>query len=383
MIPQMFAKKFIENSRQYNNYKFIIINPDGIIIAATEQERVGNFHEASYRMMINNEKIAIVEITDIPRYVGVKSGIDMPILYKNQVVGAIGITGIPAEVKDVLSMARMSIETMLEYEYYKDDLTRKSGRRKQFWKMLVECDKQHADSLIRHTLEHGYDPDRCRVAILIEIQQEKISFSSFADMLSASDLLNYEDILLYTEEKGYIIFRDIPGKSENLFQDYRYLIHIFLVTLSAHFRRMGITFHAYIGSIQNRMENYFYSYQHSRWMQEKKLPNKFFYDYVQEYIFETMPQTIIDGVFNVVDSIMDTEIRNNCLTLIQALIESDYNIADASSAMYIHKNTFNFRFNKIKEYFGISPIQSNKDRNFAEALYYYLARDEMQKKSGT
>lgn len=383
MISQMFANKFIENSRQYNDYNFIIINMDGIIIAATEKDRIGNFHEASYRMMVNKEKIAIVEVEDIPRYVGVKCGVDMPILYKHEAVGAIGITGIPSEVKDVLSMARMSIETMLEYEFYKDDLARKRGNRKRFWEMLIDGDKRHADELIRYTIEHDYDPNRYRVAILIEIRERKLSFSSFADMLCASGLLNREDILLHAEEKGYIIFRDIPGKEENLFRDYKNIIRIFLVTLSVYFQRMGISFKAYIGSIQSRMENYFYSYQHSRWMQKRNLHQEYFYDYLQDYIYDTMPQTIIDGIFNVVDPLMDRGMRENYLSLIRTLMDNNYNMNDASASLYIHKNTFNFRFNKIKEHFCISPMQNDRDRKFAEILYYYLERDEAQKKSGT
>lgn len=372
MISQVFANKFIENSRLYNDYNFIIINPDGIIIAATEKDRVGDFHEASYRMMKNKEKIAVVEVSDIPHYVGVKCGVDMPILYKNEVVGAIGITGIPSKVKDVLSMARMSIETMLEYEFYKDELSKKRDSRKRFWEMLVEDNKSRADELIRYTIEQGYNPNRFRVAILIKIKEKKLSFSSFEDMMYASDLLNPEDILLYTDGKGYIIFRDIPAKEERLFQDYKNILRVFLVTLSTYFQKFGITFHAYIGSIQNRMENYFHSYRHCRWMQEKRLSNAFFYDYLQDYIYETMPFTIIDGIFNVTETLLDNQMRKNCVSLLRTLMDHNYNISNASAAMYIHKNTFNFRFNKIKEYFGISPLQNDRDKKFAETLCYYL-----------
>ena len=241
--------------------------------------------------------------------------------------------------------------------------------------MLVDGDKQHADELIRYTIENGYDVNRYRIAILIEIRGRKLSFSSFADMLCASELLNHQDILLYAEGKGYIIFRDIPGRPENLFRDYRNIIRVFLVTLSVYFRRLGISFDAYIGSIQNQMENYFYSYQHSHWMQKKGLHEQYFYDYLQDYIFETMPQTIIDGIFNVTKPLVDQATKENYLSMIRALMNQNYNINDASAALFIHKNTFNFRFNKIKEHFGIQPMQNDKDRKFAEALYYYLERD--------
>ena len=102
MLDKFFSERFIENARSYTHYNFIVMNLDGMIIAATETERVGNFHEASYQMMQEGRDIMIVPPEDVKKYFGVKPGIDVPIVYKNEMMGAIGITGIPRDVRPAI-----------------------------------------------------------------------------------------------------------------------------------------------------------------------------------------------------------------------------------------------------------------------------------------
>ena len=47
MLEKEFAQRFIEKISEYTDLKFMVFNTEGIIIAATEKERVGVFHEAS------------------------------------------------------------------------------------------------------------------------------------------------------------------------------------------------------------------------------------------------------------------------------------------------------------------------------------------------
>lgn len=51
MLEKEFAQRFIEKISEYTDLKFMVFNTEGIIIAATEKERVGVFHEASYNMI--------------------------------------------------------------------------------------------------------------------------------------------------------------------------------------------------------------------------------------------------------------------------------------------------------------------------------------------
>ena len=67
MIDKDFAEQFIEKLDKYVDYKFMIFNTEGIIIAATEQERVGVFHEASYNMITQGLDRIIVQPEDVKK----------------------------------------------------------------------------------------------------------------------------------------------------------------------------------------------------------------------------------------------------------------------------------------------------------------------------
>ena len=115
-------------------------------------------------------------------------------------------------------------------------------------------------------------------------------------------------------------------------------------------------------------------------MRDNKSDSPFFYDNVDEYVFDSMPHTILGGIFGVIDTVMDAQTQEMFLTLMNVLKATNYNLNAASSKLYIHRNTLVFRYNKIKNQLNIQPIQNAADKDFAEVLYYYMVREGKQKK---
>ena len=225
----------------------------------------------------------------------------------------------------------------------------------------------------------GYDPYRQRIAIMITINGRSDAFAIFEE-ISSSGLLAMEDIPVFTESQEILIFKSLSCPPARLFSDYKEEIQTFVVALRRYLKMLQTSIHGVVGSAQNSMENYFYAYQHCQWMARTKHNTPYFYDYVHEYIFDAMPHTILSGVFGITDSIMDEPTKEMFMPLMDALKATNYNLNAASSMLYIHKNTLVFRYNKIKNLFGIQPLQNSNDKGFAEVLYYYLLREGKQKK---
>src|SRR5689334_24967725 len=87
----------------------IVTDPRGIIIASTEEKRVGFFHEGAWNVMQRKQKLYISkkEAADAK---GVKPGINLPISYQGAIIGAIGSTGTPEAVAPFADIIRRLTE---------------------------------------------------------------------------------------------------------------------------------------------------------------------------------------------------------------------------------------------------------------------------------
>ena len=63
--------------------------------------------------------------------------------------------------------------------------------------------------------------------------------------------------------------------------------------------------------------------------------------------------------------------KQDFVRVINMLQNENYNLVTSSQKLYIHKNTLRYHYNKIREKFGIDPIQNCQDRAFLSYLLYY------------
>lgn len=81
-----------------------IVNAEGIIVASPKKHRIGKYHNAARMLLESEEDQLIIEHTnDVP---GVLHGVNFPICIEGVRVGMIGITGKPSEVKLIAKLVR-------------------------------------------------------------------------------------------------------------------------------------------------------------------------------------------------------------------------------------------------------------------------------------
>ena len=120
------AKKIIEEIGKVVDYDINLMNEEGLIIASTNPSRINTFHEAAYRIIKDNLKELIVYEDE--KYEGCKKGINLPIHFDKKIIGVVGITG---EVSEILKYGKI-IKKMTEilvldlFTYYKRNMEEQS-----------------------------------------------------------------------------------------------------------------------------------------------------------------------------------------------------------------------------------------------------------------
>lgn len=99
-----YAQSFVDATSQLVSGKTInIMNESGCIIASSDKTRIGTFHAGAYKVLSTRQEMIITRDT-APSYQGAKEGYNLPIKNNGQIVGVIGVTGAPEEVKDLANL---------------------------------------------------------------------------------------------------------------------------------------------------------------------------------------------------------------------------------------------------------------------------------------
>lgn len=374
MIDVALARKFIEQITQYTDYNINIMNDQGVIIASRDPKRVGTFHEVAYYIVSGKEDMVITSSDD--DYPGVKPGINMVINIDGRREGVVGITGAPKEIKPIALITKMAIEAVLKYEKQQAEILRRQNRKEQFLTLLTHEEFSDPRTLRNIARQLNYSETIPRIPVLCRL--DGIEPEPFLEMIKNGERHSTEDISFVLDERHILIFKTMQEAERRRFSDYKYLIADYLRTVLKWLREQEEDCKFYIGSFQSSFSQYYYAYQHCKWLEETVETESvaaFFYDYSRQYMQKIIPMNELQRMFNVFERELDEEFVQEYLEIIGTLISCNYNLVSAAKKLFMHKNTLLYHYNKIKDTLNVNPIASCQDRSFVEAFYSYLRKE--------
>lgn len=293
-------------------YNINIMNDLGIIIASGDSNRIGTSHRAAERAIKEKKIIEVYQDTHLE-----KKGTNEPIIYEDTIIGVVGITGDPNEVrpftKIVKTVALLLIEELNIYKQKEENRVAKNDFLKQIRLsegMYTELLKKEASE--KYELELGqpyYGVFAERKEILRAIASKKELFE-----WSEGSIIFMETVdSLETATNEFIIISSSEKNINQILQDIKqtYALLSFLNT-----KKEGI----------NKTESCY-------------LANLF--------SFSLPPnQKLLKKIKEVAPEYAETLI---------SFARNNKSINDTSLELHIHRNTLNYRIQKIEELTGKNP----------------------------
>lgn len=377
-MDNVLAGTLIDRISNFTDYNVNIMDENGTIVASRMKERIGSFHEVAFEIVKGDEDMVLVE-EDNPEN-GVRAGVNMAIYVHKKKDGVVGVTGNPEQVLPIAKIIKMSVEVMMEYEKFKYDSMKKYSMREQLMQLIFYNDSYKREDLSKFFKALNLEEDVMRIPILLEIEQGQEHLSSIKTALDRGDFNSRQSLRETTREGFLFMFLALPGDSKNMLQDYKYLTGEYLSPALRYAREHRLSYNVYVGPIENDIMYYRQAYLDCIWMQ-KNLANKnekgksyYFYDCIVQYIESMISFQDLNAVFQIMKREFGDKFVENFMETMEALIDKDYNLAKASAALHIHKNTLVYRLDKIRETLNMNPLIYNVDREFMECFYYYLKR---------
>lgn len=352
-ISQTLAQQIVNTVKDVCGQNINFINQSGIIFASTDEERLNTFHEAGYTVFRTG---AAVEVESDDSFTGTQRGINLPIYHNHGILAVIGITGAPDEVRKYAHLAER-ITRLLIREQEISAFSRNQEDKKQYIiHSLIGRQGANADYLKDCLKDFGIDTGKKMRLIIMRIdfrynpdnifmieQKIKQMFESISLTLYAFDYPN--EYLAVIDEDSFEKNRYLLQKTTSDYQE----------LLKAAVGRPGMVYQLE-ASYQSAL---------TAW-KSIALGTKSF------VVFDELTLEI---VLSSMDKISREEFRLKTISqlskeeisLIKIYYEENMSLTAACSRLFLHKNTLQYKLNRIYQKCGLNP------RVFQDAVLLYLA----------
>ncbi len=335
MIGQSTAQQIVSAVHEVCGYDINYISPEGIIIASTDEKRIGDFHEIGYRAVQTGETL---EVYDNHSFAGAQKGVNIPFNYRGSTIGAIGITGEPDEVRRYAQLAMRIMRLLLRERDLDASRELKRAEFSYVARTLVQNGEiNHAyleDFLHRRNLNYQ---DRYR-AVLVALQDPGKSGNITAMENKAETMLGdiKQSFYAYEYPDRYILII-----SEQSYEEQKHLLK----------ELTDIPAKVSAGSA-HRLAHVHRSFEDAQ-LAEKSRPDMFveFDGLYTELLFSDLSWHARDMFLNKTIRRISTEDRE----LLKLYYEAQMSLKAASEKLYIHKNTLQYRLERIHRQCGLDP----------------------------
>ncbi|WP_078553649.1 CdaR family transcriptional regulator [Bacillus alkalicellulosilyticus] len=365
LFPKVATKIVLEVQKLIDE-DIIVVDTNSIIIASTQKERIGTFHEGAQKVLKSKEKLYIHEQL-AHSLKGVKLGINMPILFESNVIGVIGVTGNPKEVEPFAGLIRGMTELIIRESYYAAQIDWKTRGLEAFFYEWVNATEIDYDFLEKGTLL-GVPMYQTHLCCLLQIESAAVGDPQW----SQQELFEYVQRFFYNEpffmirwgQGGILLLANVEnGYSRTQFQ---YQLEL----LQSHLNKMQCSVAVGVGKNAGTelIHQSFIEAKKALKVTEKHGGISFYEDLVIEIILEDIStEARAEFLERTMKSLEDYP---DLIETLQVYLKHNQSIKKTASAMHLHINTLHYRLKQVKEVTGIDPKETEGIVLFYIALLF-------------
>jgi carbohydrate diacid regulator len=356
-INKQTAQKIVETVKDVCGYDVNFINSEGIIFASTNTARIGDFHEIGKQVI---DTATTIEVNSNDNFWGTQKGVNMPFIYHKQVCAAIGISGEPDEARKYAYLAQR-ITSLILREHEIDYLNySKKNELNYIIRSLIGNEEINYNYFIDFMKENNLSltDEYCTILVKLDARYNPANLSMIEH--SIIDTFNQTGNPLYTfhypNEYIMILLVKEFKKWEYLFKaladKYKKILKIGVGNRCA-VDKQYLSYHSAILTIKSMSvyENF-----------------ALFDNLDLDILLNSIPQNVKETYLQKTIISLSQEDKK----LIKTYYENDMSLKDTSESLFIHKNTLQYKLDKIEEKCGYNP------RSFRKGVILYLALKLLQ-----
>lgn len=342
LLPEL-AEKIVNEVRKLIGEDIIVVNIEGNIIASTDKERVGTFHEGALIVSSQKRKLIIIK-EDQFKLTGVKAGISFPIFFQNDVIGVIGITGEPEKVNPFGEIIRKMTELLISENHYAEQFDWESRAIEAFVFDLIQG-REWDQAFLNRAQLLGINLSVQRKMVIVEFDSidQPINRDGWYSILNWFNRYPNDVPLRWGNERIVILLADSKQeKRESLQHRLQHFIS---------FIKKQIGTNAFMGVGQNvSAKDLRVSYRQAE--RALKIAQKddrlvFDEDLTLDIVLEEVnSETKSEFIKRTIGPLLSDQ---ELILTISELFKHNHSLKNTAEAMHIHINTLHYRLKKVEE----------------------------------
>lgn len=190
IFDEKLAQTIVSRTMRIIDCNVNVMDARGRIIGSGEPERIGDVHEGAL-LALSQKRVVSIDKASIQSLHSVKPGINLPLQLNNHIVGVIGLTGEPEQLIQFGELVRMTAEMMLEQASLSQLLVQQGRLREELVLNLVR-NETGSDSLQEWAQRLGINLVQPMVAVVVEIDSGQLGINTaMAELQHLQSLLTY------------------------------------------------------------------------------------------------------------------------------------------------------------------------------------------------
>lgn len=325
-LSKTIAQKIVSKMIEVIPYNINVMDENGVIIGSGDIKRIGNVHEGA-RKAIDNQFI-----NEIYEEQGrMKPGVNEPIIINEKVIGVIGITGHPDDVRRFSKLVSVTAVLLIEQSKLEEEIQNKKLNMQKFYHELAYRKMEYDDEFYERAKNYGIDlTKKCQV-VLVDGNINSPSFKTLCYKHSHyCELNNNKTVFFVTTNQIYnILLKDLEdnkdikkisiGAKENI------------AAVSLENAELAMEF-----GIKIKPSTSIYSYDDLKFFIHLSYDNK-------------------ASLMSLISSLDKTGSKLELIQTIQVYVEENGDINNIANRLNIHRNTLNYRLERIRQITGKNP----------------------------
>ncbi|ENM5759254.1 sugar diacid recognition domain-containing protein [Vibrio mimicus] len=357
ILDAQLAQQIVDRTMAIIGYNINVMNQAGVIIGSGEKKRLGQVHDGAILALKHGDSVELTAQSCV-LLKGVKPGINMVLRNQQQVVGIVGITGEPDEIRDFANLVKMSAEMIIEQAALVEQLQWDRRHREEF--IFAWINNTLAPSeLEAWAARLSIDLSKPRVAVVIAFRQPR-SGQSLDQIRQVVELLEHpeRDNLVAVVSMQEIVVLKPCRTPEHWTSEYESLR---IDKLMARLKTYDITgYDIALGQLFLNPNSIHLSYQSAKQVLrigQVRQPQK------HKHLYEELRLPVLlsplrecwqgEQWVSVMTQLQTADRSGQLLRTLDALFKANGNLNECAQSLFIHRNTLRYRLEKITEITGI------------------------------
>ena len=351
ILSIQLAREIVARTMAILPHNINVMDENGTIIGSGDPSRYGERHEGAL-LAIRQNRIVEIDLLAASRLQGVRLGVNLPLRHAGQTIGAIGISGEPELVRQYGELLRMSAEMMLEQKQLLFAMERDARLSEELVLKLVNGEAASDTLLQQWALQLNVDLAKPRIALVIHANHTELDLAALQALQQQLIAAKSDQLVARRSLHEFIVLYPAldarqQWQAQQLFSE----LERWLNTLQIENK---LKLHAALGHYFSQADGIALSYQTASATLQQPMAHRPLLQAFEQQRLPVLLSPLASGwqaeFFRRPIQRLALHDKDQALyQTLQSWFDHDLHYAQTAQALHIHRNTLDYRLQRITE----------------------------------